>query len=148
MARQRFRLGSEVANKMSGGDGPWIERGTSTEPTLDELGRKLSELRQHLELVLKGLDRAPSKGPTGDASPERVSFRCHACGRTRLAEHTGWTLRLCGDDELHPFCPECDRRHVNGDGRNGTPAEAAPQGSHHFALSGKETGKRATPDVG
>ena len=87
-----------------------------TDPTLNDLAQKLVELRQHLEQVRTGLSRATSGG--------RAYLRCHTCGRERSTDEAGWTLRLCGDDELHPFCPDCDRRHVNGNGRNGsTPVE-------------------------
>jgi hypothetical protein len=87
-----------------------------TEPTLDELARKLSELRQHLEQVLRGLDLATSGARAGDSRAEESSLRCHACRRAWPRDEVGWTLRLCGDDELHPFCPACDGRHVDGDG--------------------------------
>jgi hypothetical protein len=65
----------------------------------------------------------------GDSRADENSVRCHACSRTGSTQQAGWTLRLCGDDELHPFCPDCDRRHV--DGRNGTQAKPIPQGMHH-----------------
>jgi hypothetical protein len=98
----RVRLDQEWRAKGSGGDGG------STEPSLDELARKLSELRLHLEQVLTG-SRADGSGT------EERNLRCHACGRVGSAEEAGWTLRLCADDELHAFCPDCDRRPVDGE---------------------------------
>ena len=114
--------GPEAENEVSGGDSAPVERGASAEPTLDELAQKLLELRQHLEQVLAGLDDA-SRGRVGNSSADGTSFRCHACGRTRWVDQLGWTLRLCGDDELHPLCPDCDRGHVDGYGRNGRQPE-------------------------
>jgi hypothetical protein len=104
---------------MTGGDTARVEPVASVEPTLDELSQKLSELRQHLEQVLTGLNRATSGVPIGDCRADESGLRCHACSRTGATQQVGWTLRLCGDDELHPFCPDCDRQGVHGDGRNG-----------------------------
>jgi len=112
---------------VGGGDSAPVERGASVEPTLDELAQKLLELRQHLEQVLAALDDA-SRGRLGNSRADGTSLRCHACGRTRWVDQPGWTLRLCGDNELHPFCPECDRGHVNGDGTNATQAGARSAG--------------------
>ena len=95
-----------------------VEGGSSSEPTLEELAQKLSELRQHLRQVLRGLNIATSPARVGDFSTGQKGFRCHACARARSADQQGWTLRLCGDDELHPFCPDCDGRHVDRDGRD------------------------------
>lgn len=106
---------------MRGDDSARVERCASAEPTLDELAEKLWELRQHLEQVLTGPGGATSHAAFGDFRTDDTSLRCHACNRTGSTHQAGWTLRLCGDDELHPFCPDCDRRHV--DGRNGTQAE-------------------------
>jgi hypothetical protein len=95
-----------------------------TDATLKELAQRLVELRQHLEQVRTGLSLATSQGRAGSPNVDESSLRCHTCGRAMSTDQAGWTLRLCGDDELHPFCPDCDRRHVNGDGRNGrTPVE-------------------------
>jgi hypothetical protein len=103
-----------------GDDSARVERCASAEPTLDELAEKLWELRQHLEQVT-GPGGATSHAAFGDFRTDDTSLRCHACNRTGSTHQAGWTLRLCGDDELHPFCPDCDRRHV--DGSNGTQAE-------------------------
>jgi hypothetical protein len=114
---------------VSGGDSAPVERGASTEPTLDELAQKLLELRQHLEQVLTGLhNNMTSRERVGDSSVEGKSFRCHACGRPSLSDQPGWTLRLCGDDELHQFCPDCD----------GAQAEARSEGPTSSARLGEE----------
>lgn len=81
-----------------------------TEEILNDLAQRLSELRLHLEQVRMELTRREvGKG----------SLRCYACGRMQVSEQPGWTLRLCADDELHAFCPDCDRRHLSGNGSNG-----------------------------
>lgn len=99
-------------------------------PTLAELAEKLSELREQVGLTVARLnalyDRdgvAPATAPASapgrrfaDADTNPDTFRCHECGEQSLADQSDWTLRLCGDDELHPFCPSCDRRHLNGNG--------------------------------
>lgn len=104
--------------------------GPAAGPTLPELVEKLSELREHLDQVLARLntlhDRnraVPAAAHTAtlgrrfvNADTETDRFRCHQCGELSPTDQTGWTLRLCGDDQLHPFCPSCDRRHVNGNG--------------------------------
>ena len=110
-------------------NGAPFERAAATEATLDELAEKLSELRQHLEQVLTVLNGATSEGHADNAGFEASRLRCHACGRTESTERAGWTLRLCGDDELHPYCPDCDRLHVDGEGRNGTSAHSAGHAS-------------------
>lgn len=111
-----------------------------TEPTLNELAERLVELRQDLEQVRTGLSRAAAGRRAGNSSVEDSSLRCHTCGRARSTDEAGWTLRLCGDDELHPFCPDCDRRHVNGDGRNGHRADAGPQGVQGLPLGRDRAG--------
>jgi hypothetical protein len=85
-----------------------IEPAAPTEATLNELAEKLSALREHLEQVVAALHDPPGADR---------GLRCHGCGRTSPGGRAGWTLRLCGDDELHPFCPDCDRLHGDGDGR-------------------------------
>jgi hypothetical protein len=124
---------------VSGGDSAPVEYGASGEATLDELAEKLSELRQHLEQVVTGLTGATSGGRAGNSGAEGSSLRCHTCGRTRSTDQAGWTLRLCGDDELHPFCPDCDRRHGEGHGRNGTYAEGRSVGHASSARSGERS---------
>jgi hypothetical protein len=118
MAWRRFRIGPEAENAVRS-DSARVEQGALAESTLDELAQKLSELRQHLEQVLTGLDRARSGARVGDSRADESSLRCHACSRAGSTDEAGWTLRLCGDDELHPLCPDCDRRHVDREGRNG-----------------------------
>ncbi len=103
-----------------GGDHAPFECGASTEATLEELARRLSDLREHLRQVVTGQNLATSGGRADNSSRAEGSLRCHACGRTRSTDHVGWTLRLCVDDVLHLFCPDCDRRHVDGNGRHRT----------------------------
>lgn len=79
-----------------------------TEEILNDLAQRLSELRLHLEQVRMELTRR-----------EKGSLRCYSCGWMQVSEQPGWTLRLCADDELHAFCPDCDRRHLAGNGTNG-----------------------------
>lgn len=90
-----------------------------TEEILNDLAQRLSELRLHLEQVRTELTR-------GDKS----SLRCRTCGRMQVSEQPGWTLRLCADDELHAFCPDCDLRHLNGNGSNGHKQPLPPQEMH------------------
>lgn len=115
---------SETENKVNGEDTARADRAASAGPTLDELAQRLLLLRQHLDEVLDELDRATR----GRQARTDESLRCHACSRIGSIRQAGWTLRLCGDDELHPFCPDCDRRNAAGDGRNGT----------HFGPTGDE----------
>jgi hypothetical protein len=107
-------------------------RGTpATEATLTELAQKLSELRAHLERVAATLDARPEDsrvsrqqpGATtvghrlGDGLSADGRLLCHECGRVGSKEDARWTLRLCADDELHAFCPGCDSRYFNGEGK-------------------------------
>jgi hypothetical protein len=106
-----------------------VDQGAATGASLTELAQKLLELRGHLEQVMTGLNDLREEREVGDASrPVRFvrrsggsriegGLRCRACGRTPAADRTGWTLRLCGDDVLHTFCPDCDRRHGHADDR-------------------------------
>jgi hypothetical protein len=41
---------------------------------------------------------------------------CAECGRVDVGER-GWTMRLDEDDELHAFCPRCDRREFGDSSR-------------------------------
>lgn len=132
-ARAAVQLGARSGNAVRRAHSSGVDGCASAEPTLDELAQKLWELRQHLEQVLTGLGRATSHAAT-DFRAADASLRCHACHRTGSTRQTGWTLRLCGDDELHPFCPDCDRRHA--DGRNGAQAAVIPQGMHHRPVPG------------
>jgi hypothetical protein len=74
---------------------------------LTEVAEKLSKLREHLDRVVAELNADTSRNG---------QLRCHECGRMGSKDAAGWTLRLCGDDELHPFCPDCDQRYFNGSG--------------------------------
>jgi len=107
---------------VSGDDRAPVESGASIEATLEELAGKLLELREDLKQVVTGLSRSASGGGAAIPGIAEGGLRCHACGRTRTTDQVGWTLRLCGDDELHPFCPSCDRRQVDGEGRDGRDA--------------------------
>jgi len=125
--------GSGVSQKwtptVNGDGGAPLETGAASDATLDELARKLSDLRRHLEQVVEGLndlrdDRRELRDAARPAGAGRrsgsglpIGLRCHACGRVRATDQIGWTLRLCGDDVLHMFCPDCDHRYVNGDRR-------------------------------
>lgn len=74
----------------------------SAAAALNDLDEKLSKLKARLEQVLAALH-----------TPAERRLLCHDCGLMRLAGESGWTLRLCADDELHAFCPNCDERHFN-----------------------------------
>lgn len=108
------------AKRASGRDTAPADREPSPEPTLDELAQKLLVLRQHLDQVLDDLNRATLGARDGDARADESSLRCYACSRIGSTRQAGWTLRLCGDDELHPVCPDCDQRNAAGDSRNGS----------------------------
>ena len=41
---------------------------------------------------------------------EHGEVRCAECGRGGTREEEGWTLQLCGDDQLHTFCRNCYER--------------------------------------
>lgn len=125
---------------MGGNDSSRVERCAPAEPTLDELGEKLRELRRHLDQVLRSLDRASSNPPLGDPRSAESSLRCYSCNRTGSAGQAGWTLRLCGDDELHPFCSACDRRYVHGEGRGGTQPTPSAQGMQRLRTLGDVAG--------
>jgi hypothetical protein len=95
--------------------------------TLVELAEKLSELREHLDQVVADLNASPDDwmrqqhggvaldgGFRHSANTER-RLRCRECGRVGSTDESGWTLRLCGDDELHTCCPDCDK-YLSGNG--------------------------------
>jgi hypothetical protein len=102
--------GSAV-NQLINGNG---NGGPAAGPTLAEVAEKLSELREHVDQTVARLNALCNRDTV--ASTNVDTFRCHECGEESRADQSGWTLRLCGDDELHPFCPSCDRRHVSGIG--------------------------------
>ena len=124
---------------LSGDDDVPPQSGLAADATLHELAGKLSEVREQLEQVVVDLaelgevsrgsriSRRPA-GRTGTGHRlEGGSLQCQVCGRRRpMLEATGWTLRLCADDELHPFCPDCDHRQVGEIPRNGTESELVP----------------------
>lgn len=100
---------------------------TATGPTLAELAEKFSKLREHLEHVIGVLNAPLEDGVVGErpggaalhrfrnsADPDQ-HLHCHECGRIGSKDEAGWTLRLCGDDELHAFCLDCDK-YVSSDG--------------------------------
>lgn len=126
---------------------PDVGRASGAGATLGELAEQLSELREHLDRIRAGLsdlreddggirDAAPaaSRRRIGQASAE--GLRCHECGRRSSTDQAGWTLRLCGDDQLHPFCPTCDRRPVSGNGGAG-PTSAGLRSSQAPAGGGR-----------
>jgi hypothetical protein len=124
LARRRSDL---AENELRRSGSASAGRGASPEPTLDELAQKLSDLREHLREVLTGFNRGVSGERIGGAGAAQSSLRCHGCSRDGSTHEDGWTLHLCADDELHPFCPDCDRRRVNG--KAGSRAGAVPQGT-------------------
>lgn len=124
-------LGHEWKTTVNADGGAPVVNGASPEPTLEELAERLVELREHLERTVRSLNDVVSGGRGRDLQSEESSLCCYACRRIGSTEEPGWTLRLCGDDELHPFCPDCDRRHVNGDGPDGQHAESAQPAMHH-----------------
>jgi hypothetical protein len=114
--------------------------GTVDEPTLSDLARKLSELRAHLahvtadlrsqredrRLVHDELGTTAARPGFGSSMGAGRRLSCHECGRVGARDSTGWTLRLCADDELHTFCPDCDERYLNGNDRSASAAEPDP----------------------
>jgi hypothetical protein len=150
--------GGWAVNSVRNGD---VSRGSAAETTLSELAEKLSELREQLDQVLVCLndlredDRAIREAAHlatprrrfGQASTEAGSLRCHECGRRSSTDQAGWTLRLCGDDELHPFCPACDRRRVHGNGGGRQPTESVVGSAeqpvmHDLLLTAEQSGGR------
>lgn len=114
---------------MSAADNGLADSGAATEASFNELREKLSDLREHLKQMTAALNEQREGGRRSERAGDGRDLRCYTCGRTRPKEQTGWTLRLCGDDELHPFCPDCDRRHVSADGEDRrTEMDAAPAG--------------------
>jgi hypothetical protein len=112
--------------------------GETAATELTDLAQKLSELRAHLQRVAADLNArrehsraihnelGPATGRPGLGNSASAGGRlcCHECGRLGPIEATGWTLRLCGDDQLHAFCPDCDYRYFNGN--NGSASAAGP----------------------
>jgi len=105
-----------AAGNASGGDTPPVV------PTLSELAEKLSQLKEHLDQVVADLN-APREDEGASAN---CGLRCHECGGRGAAGAAGWTRRLCGDDALHVFCPDCDHRFFNGDAGESRPTEPSP----------------------
>ena len=133
-------MGQKRENEKSVGGDARVDSVASSEPTLDELAQKLSELRQHLEQVLRGLNRGAPGARIGDSLAAESSLQCHACSRTGSSREAGWTLRLCGDDELHPFCPDCDHREVDAYDENEARVRTLPQGVHQLPALGEASG--------
>lgn len=112
-----------------------VSTGSTAGGSLPELAEKLSELRKDLDEVIARVHRedrmireeAHAARPDrefGMRDNNRGGLRCHQCGQLGSTDQAGWTLRLCGDNELHPFCPTCDHRHVTGNGAsNGNGAQ-------------------------
>ena len=101
----------------------------TSEATLTELAGKLLKLREHLDQVVAELNVRREDGVAHEDLPDLTLGRgsggstssdgrllCHECGRMGSNDAAGWTLRLCGDDELHVFCRDCDHRYFNGNG--------------------------------
>ena len=108
-------------------DDPRLGAGSApTVATFGEVAEKLSKLREHLDQVVAALN-----APTEEWAHEQGAvalggrfrrgrnagnrLRCHECGRIGSKEEPGWTLRLCGDDELHTCCSDCDA-YLSGNG--------------------------------
>ena len=107
-----------------------------TDEILMDLAQRLQELRTELQQVRTDL----SGGEFG-----KNMLRCHTCGRQKAADQAGWTLRLWADDELHAFCPDCDRRHLRRDGAGRRAFEAPSQEMHGLTLS---RGNHTVTDAG
>ena len=121
---------------MSGGADRSDGEAAAIAATLTDLAQKLAELRELVRQAAVDLNarRISTRGARTVALPTTRSARlpqliaattstegrvcCHECGRAGPGAVKGWTLRLCGDDELHTFCPDCDRRYFNGTAGN------------------------------
>ena len=102
-----------------------------TDEILQDLSQRLWELRAQLQQVRTDLN----SGELG-----KDTLRCHTCGRQKASDQAGWTHRLCADDELHVFCPDCDHRQLKRDGADGFASLAPPQETHGLIFFG-ETGR-------
>lgn len=80
---------------------------------VSSLKERLGKAQNHQDI--RGAD-ARVRLRAGD-SPDR-SLRCARCGRECSYEARDWTLRLCGDDQLHTVCRDCDERDFS-DAREG-----------------------------
>jgi hypothetical protein len=63
-----------------------------------------------LKLRRPAIRLVPSRYPLGALAAEDVQLRCANCRREGLLDEDGWTLELCGDNQLHPFCRDCYER--------------------------------------
>jgi hypothetical protein len=108
-------------------DDPRLDpRSVPSVATFVEVAEKLSKLREHLDQVVAALN-APTEEWTHEQGDVALGgrfrrarnpgnrLRCHECGRIGTKEEPGWTLRLCGDDELHACCSDCDT-YLSGNG--------------------------------
>jgi hypothetical protein len=70
-----------------------------------------SSLKERLANMLNRQESTAAEARLGlrasRSQPGQV--RCASCGR-ECAREEDWTLRLCGDDQLHPVCRGCDER--------------------------------------
>lgn len=73
------------------------------------LAGRLTRLRERFETTADG-----AEAPVPDhydrlrnLGGENGRLRCARCGRDGSRGEDGWTLQLCGDDQLHTFCHDC-----------------------------------------
>ena len=76
--------------------------------------------KERLSQMLNGQEGAVAETRVGlrASGSQSGNIRCARCGREGSREDN-WTLRLCGDDQLHPVCRGCDERDFDASGSGG-----------------------------
>jgi len=87
---------------------------------VSSLRERLGRARNHQDVRVAEAHVRLRAGESPDGS-----LRCARCGHECSYEARDWTLRLCGDDQLHTVCRDCDERDFD-DARKGGPRTLRP----------------------
>lgn len=63
-----------------------------------------------LKLRKPAIAGVPNEYRLGSLAGEDVQLRCANCRCEGSLNDEGWSLELCGDNQLHPFCRDCYER--------------------------------------
>jgi hypothetical protein len=87
-------------------------------PSLKE---RIGKMLHHREDVVTDV-----RGGLRANEPQAEFLRCARCGRECSCDNENWTLRLCGDDQLHPVCRGCDEQDFSDPSRSGSSLRLRP----------------------
>jgi hypothetical protein len=105
VAAEIARLEAQQAARSASEEPLRVKRNGRTQRRADQPAQPRSKSREPL------MQSVPDAyGRLRSLCGENGQIRCANCKREGSPDIHGWTLELCGDNQLHPFCSACQDR--------------------------------------